>query len=155
MPQVWSASLPRLSYAQGMAEALILDCEALNVLARPTERGDSADRARAVLAAAHERRALVRVPAPVLAEVYRGGRYDAAMDHLLNGKGLIVVPLARDLARTAGGLLARAKLGSAHAVDAFVVATALSFDAALIATGDPRDLRRLAGGHSNVRIFPI
>lgn len=33
-----------------MAEALVLDCEALNVLARPTERGVNADRARAVLA---------------------------------------------------------------------------------------------------------
>lgn len=138
-----------------MAEALILDSVALNVLARPTERGVNADRARAVLAAAYERRALVRVPAPVLAEVYRGGRYDAAIDHLLNGKGLIVVPLAQDIARTAGGLLARAKLGSAHAVDAFVVATAMSFGAALIATGDPQDIRRLASGHSNVKIFPI
>ncbi len=138
-----------------MAEALVLDCEALNVLARPGDRGVNAERARAVLATAHERRALVRVPAPVLAEVYRGPRYGAAIDHLLNGKGLLVVPLTQEIARVAGHLLAKAKLGSDHAVDAFVVATALAFDTALIATGDPIDMRRLVGNQSHVKVFSV
>lgn len=138
-----------------MAEALILDCEALNVLARPRDRGVNAERARAVLATAHERRALVRVPAPVLAEVYRGSRYDAAIDRILNGKGLLVVPLTQEIARVAGQLLAKSKLRSSHAVDAFVVATALAFDAALIATGDPEDIRRLVGNQSHVKVFSI
>lgn len=138
-----------------MAEALILDCEALNVLARPKARGVNAERARAVLAVARERRALVRVPAPVLAEVYRGPRYAAAIDHLLKGKGLLVVPLTQEIARAAGKLLAKAKLGSAHAVDAFVVATALSFDAALIATGDHDDIKRLATGQRRVKVFQV
>lgn len=138
-----------------MAEALVLDCEALNVLARPTERGVNAERARAVLATAHERRALVRVPAPVLAEVYRGAKFDPAIDRLLNGRGLLVVPLTQELSRVAGHLLAKAKLGSAHAIDAFVAATAMSFDAALIATGDPKDLKRLVGNQSNVKVFSI
>lgn len=138
-----------------MAEALILDCEALNVLARPGERGANAERARAVLTIAHERRALVRVPAPVLAEVYRGPRYDAAIDHLLNGKGLLVLPLTQEISRVAGHLLANAKLGSAHAVDAFVVATAMCFDAALIATGDPKDIKRLAANQAHLKVFPI
>jgi predicted nucleic acid-binding protein len=138
-----------------MAEALILDCEALNVLARPSDRGANADRARAVLATAHERRALVRVPAPVLAEVYRGPRFNPAIDRLLNGKGLLVVPLTHEIARVAGHLLSSAKLGSAHAIDAFVVATALSFDAALIATGDPTDIKRLVGSQTQVRVFSI
>lgn len=138
-----------------MAEALVLDCEALNVLARPADRGVNAERARAVLATAHERRALVRVPAPVLAEVYRGPRFDAAIDRLLNGRGLLVVPLTQEISRTAGHLLAKANLNSAHAIDAFVVATAMSFDSALIATGDPKDLRRLAGNQSRVKVFPI
>lgn len=138
-----------------MAEALVLDCEALNVLARSGDRGVNADRARAVLATAHERRALVRVPAAVLAEVYRGPRYDAAIDRLLNGKGLLVVPLTQDIARLAGHLLAKAKLRSDHAVDAFVVATAMAFDAALIATGDPKDITRLVGNHSHVKVFSI
>jgi len=138
-----------------MAEALILDCEALNVLARPSERGVNAERARAVLATAHERRALVRVPAPVLAEVYRGPRYDSAIDHLLKGKGLLVVPLTQEISRVAGHLLAKAKLGSAHAVDAFVVTTAMCFDAALIATGDPKDIKRLVGNQAHVKLFTI
>jgi PIN domain len=138
-----------------MAEALILDCEALNVLARPSERGVNAERARAVLAIAHERRALVRVPAPVLAEVYRGLRYDAAIDHLLSGKGLLVVPLTQAISRVAGHLLVKSKLGSTHAVDAFVVATAMCFDSALIATGDPKDIKRLIGNQSHVKVFSI
>jgi hypothetical protein len=138
-----------------MAEALILDGEALNVLARPGERGVNAERARAVLAIAHERRALVRVPAPVLAEVYRGPRYDPAIDRLLNGKGLLVVPLSREISRAAGHLLASAKLGSAHAVDAFVVATAMCFDSALIATGDLNDMKRLVGNQAHVKVFAI
>jgi predicted nucleic acid-binding protein len=138
-----------------MAEALILDCAALNVLARPGDRGVNAERARAVLATAHERRALVRVPAPVLAEVYRGPRYDPAIDHLLNGKGLLVVPLTQEIARVAGHLLAKAKLRSTHAVDAFVVATAMAFDAALIATGDPKDIKRLVGNQARLKVFSI
>lgn len=98
---------------------------------------------------------MVRVPAPVLAEVYRGARFDAAIDRLLNGKGLVVVPLTQELSRVAGHLLAKAKLGSTHAVDAFVAATAMSFDAALIATGDPKDLKRLLGNQSHVKVFSI
>ncbi len=138
-----------------MAEALILDAEALNALARARERSVLAERARAILHVAHEERALVRVPAPVLAEVYRGGAIDAPLDHVLNGRGIVVFELTANVARRAGALLARAKLGSAHAVDAFVVATALEFSSAVIATGDPKDLRRLAAGFGQVRIFAV
>ncbi len=138
-----------------MAEALILDSEAVNALARPSERAALAERSRAILQVAHERRALVRVPAAVLAEVCRGARFDAAVDHLLKDRGILVCDLTRAIAQRAGGLLTKAKLSSGHAVDAFVVATALEFDAAVIATGDPSDIRRLAGAHRQVRVFPI
>src|SRR5690606_6373553 len=117
-------NLPRQT---SMAEALILDSEALNALAHPTNRGALGQRARAILTTAYERRALVRVPAPVIAEVCRGLRFDAAVNHVLNSKGIVVLDLTRDVAQRAGGLLAKAKLASAHAVDAFVVATALEF----------------------------
>lgn len=127
-----------------MAEALILDSEALNALAHPTERGALAERARAILATAYERRALIRVPAPVLAEVCRGPRFDAAVNHVLNNKGIAVFDLTRDVAQRAGRLLAKAKLASEHAVDAFV-STALEFDSAVIATGDPMGIKRLLG----------
>jgi hypothetical protein len=55
----------------------------------------------------------------------------------------------------AGHLLARLKLSSAHAVDAFVVATALQFDTAVIATGDPDDIRRLAAPFPRVGVLAL
>jgi hypothetical protein len=138
-----------------VAEALILDSEAVHALARPTERGVLAERARAILHVAHERRALVRIPAPVLAEVCRGPHFDAAVDRLLNGRGIKVTELTRATAQRAGVLLTRAKLASTHAVDAFVVATALEFESSIIATGDPKDISRLAAAHRQVRVFAI
>ncbi len=138
-----------------MAEALILDAEALNALAHPLDRKVLAARASAVLSHAFERRALVRVPALVLAEVCRGARYDSAVNHLLNNLGVGVYELNRVVAQQAGHLLARAKLSSTHAIDAFVVATALQFDVAVIATGDPTDIRRLAAPFSRIGILAL
>jgi hypothetical protein len=138
-----------------VAQALILDSEAVNALAHASERGVLAERARAILLVAYEERALVRVPAPVLAEVCRGGRLDAPVNRILNGRGIEAVDLTPDRARRAGTLLAKAKLGSTHAVDAFVVATALGFGSAVIATGDPEDISRLASGHRQIRVFAI
>jgi predicted nucleic acid-binding protein len=138
-----------------VARALILDSEALNALARASERPALAHRARAILGVAHEEGALVRVPAPVLAEVCRGRPADAAVHRVLNGRGIVVVDLVAATARRAGALLARARLGSAHALDAFVVATAIEFGSAVIATGDPDDMGRLSAGLRNVRVFAI
>jgi predicted nucleic acid-binding protein len=138
-----------------VAEALILDSEAVNALAHASERSALAERSRAILQVAHERRALVRVPAAVLAEVCRGSRFDAAIERLLDGRGILVCDLTRRIAQRAGGLLAKTKLSSEHAVDAFVVATALEFDAAVIATGDPVEMRRLAASNRQLRVFPI
>lgn len=138
-----------------MAQTLILDSEALHALARATERGVLAERTRAILRVAHQEGALVRVPAPVLAEVCRGAHFDAAIERVLNGRGIRVVPLHEATARRAGALLSKAKLGSEHAVDAFIVATAIELEPAVIATGDPNDLSRLASGRRHVRIFAI
>lgn len=138
-----------------MAEALILDSEALNALAHAKTRGALALRVRAIVTTALERRALVRVPVPVLAEVCRGRAEDAAVERILNDRGIIAVNLTESMARDAGRLLAKAKLGSAHAVDAFVVATAFAFETAVIATGDGKDLERLSSGLRSVRIFQI
>lgn len=52
-------------------------------------------------------------------------------------------------------MLARLKLSSAHAVDAFVVATALQFDAAVIATGEPKDIERAAAPFSRIGILAL
>jgi len=138
-----------------MAEALILDSEAVNALAYPSRRAVLARRASAVLRLAYEKQALVRVPAPVLAEVCRGVKHDAAVNLLLKNPGVQVLELTRSVAHQAGHLLARLKLSSAHAVDAFVVAAAAQFDAAVIATGDPRDLRRLAAPFPRVAVFAL
>lgn len=138
-----------------MVEALILDSEAVHSLARATERSVLAERARAILAVAYERRALVRVPAAVLAEVCRGPKYDAAVNHLLQGHGIVVCDMGRDIAQRAGDILYRRKLSSQHAVDAFVVATALSFESAVIATGDPKDIQNMAAPYRQIRVLPI
>jgi predicted nucleic acid-binding protein len=138
-----------------VAEALILDSEAVHSLARATERSVLAERARAILTVAHERRALVRIPSAVLAEVCRGPRFDAAVNHLLHGRGIAVYDLSRGIAQRAGELLYRSKLSSKHAVDAFVVATALEFATAVIATGDPDDIRRLAAPFRQLRTLAI
>ena len=138
-----------------MAEALILDSEAVNALAQPTARRALAERAATILRVAHQKRALIRVPAPVLAEVCRGARYDSAINHLLNNGGVRIVELDRAAAQQAGQMLARLKLSSAHAIDAFLVATALQFDTAVIATGDPVDIRRLAAPFPKVGVFAL
>lgn len=138
-----------------MAEALILDSEAVAALAYPKMRAVLARRASAILRLAHDHRALVRVPAPVLAEVCRGTKQDAAINLLLNNPGVQVFDLTRALAQQAGHLLGRLKLSSAHAVDAFVVATAAHFDAAVIATGDPRDMERLVAPFPRIGILAL
>ncbi|NUP08813.1 MAG: PIN domain-containing protein [Polyangiaceae bacterium] len=138
-----------------MAETVVLDSEALNALAHPKERGVHGLRARAVLKVAYETGALVRVPAVVLAEVCRSPRQDAAVNQLLNSGAIVVADVTREIAQAAGHLLARLKLSSAHAVDAFVVATAGRYESAVIATGDASDLRRLVGSRRNIRILEL
>jgi hypothetical protein len=138
-----------------VAEALILDSEALNALANPTQRGALALRARAIARVAHQRGALVRVPSPVLAEVCRGGPMDAAINQFLNRDFAKVVDVSRPIAQRAGSLLAVARMSSTHAIDAFVVAVALEFDVAVIATGDPKEIRRLAANHPHVSVLTL
>lgn len=95
------------------------------------------------------------MPAPVLAEVCRGQRFDAHINNILKNKGISVLDLDRKTAQLAGHLLAKAKLASAHAVDAFVVASAHHFDAAVIATGDPKDIKRLVGSSKKIKVFAL
>jgi hypothetical protein len=108
-----------------------------------------------MLQVAFERSALVRVPAAVLAEVCRGPRFDAAVNRLLTARGIAVCDVTREIAQRAGALLTKARLPSRHAVDAFVVATALEFDTALIATADPSDIGCLAAPHRQLRVYAI
>jgi predicted nucleic acid-binding protein len=133
---------------------VVLDAEAVSVLAWPRERAVAARRAQAVLAEAARRNALVRIPTAVLTETYRGTRRDAGIDRIL-GHGNRVVPLDHRTARLAGQLLGRDGLDSCHAVDATVVATAVRLGGAVVVTSDPQDLRSLARQHPNVAIQPL
>ncbi len=65
------------------------------------------------------------------------------------------MPVTRRVARVAGTLLGREGLDSCHAVDAFVVATAVRLGGGVIATHDPTDLARLAQAHPNVKVAAI
>jgi len=138
-----------------LAEALILDSEALNALASPTLRGSLGLRARAIARVAYQRGALVRVPSAVLAEVCRGGRLDVPINQFLGRDAVRVVELTRTIAQRAGSLLASARTSSAHAIDAFVVATALESEEALIASGGLKDIKRLAAGHPRVSVVAL
>lgn len=137
-----------------MARFLILDSEAVHSIAHPSERGVSAKRAQAILTSAHRLGALVRVPAAVLVEVYRGRKEDAQIDRVLR-RIARVVPTGLSIARLAGRLLTENRLDSRHAVDAIVVATTVRLGGGLIATHDPTDMRRLAQRFSNVKILSI
>lgn len=44
---------------------------------------------------------------------------------------------------------------SRHAIDAFVVSTALDFESAVIATGDVEDLKRLLGSYRQITLMGI
>lgn len=125
----------------------VLDSEALSALAHPHERGTSAQRAHVVLHAIARLGGYAIIPAPVLAEVSRGRRA-AGVARIVQRHE--VVSTDRRIAERAGQLLERCRLGSEHAVDAFVAATAIELGRAVILTGDVRDLRRLTGAAPGV-----
>lgn len=129
---------------------LTLDPEALSSLARG---GRHEATVRAALAAALAEGVDVLVPAAVLAECYRGSRYDAAIDSCLSRRGGIgVVPTDRPLARRVGHLLASADRGSEHHVDATVVATCATAGGGVILTADTSDLTALTPAGSAVTV---
>ncbi|MGH9126473.1 MAG: PIN domain-containing protein [Acidimicrobiales bacterium] len=132
---------------------LVLDAEALSLLARggPRERT-----VRSALTAALTERADVVVPAAVLAELYRGGGHDQAVDACLAREGGIeVAPTDRFLARRMGHVLAAAARGSAHRVDAAVVAVCAAAGGGVVLTGDPRNIADLASGSPAITVRSI
>jgi predicted nucleic acid-binding protein len=132
---------------------LILDSEAVSALAHgPVSRRRIVA---AALTAARREGAEVVVSAAVLAELYRGPRFDAAVDSVLARDVLVVRDVTRRVARIAGSLLARARMDSAHAIDAFVVSVAYEVGGGVILTGDADDLARLAGAHPSIEVASI
>lgn len=93
------------------------------------------------------------VPAPVLAEVGRSPARRQAVDAVL--PRLVVAATDRSVAQHAGLLLGAANLGSAHAVDAFVAATAARHQPAVLLTGDVGDLGALCATMPAVAVEPL
>lgn len=132
---------------------LLLDSEALSSLAHgPAERRD---RVRALAWEMRQRELPVGVVAAVLAEVVRGRRRDAAVFSGLRRERVEVHPVDSRVGVRAGQLLGRAGADSSLAVDAFVVAVGDLAGGAVIATGDPGDLRRLAAHADHVVIAAV
>lgn len=114
---------------------LTLDAGALTGL----ERGST--RLRGVLRAAGN--APLRVPAPVLAQVWRSGARQALLHRLLAGDMTEVVALDRVAAQAVGSLLSASS--TRDVVDASVVVCAWTHDDVVV-TSDPDDLRVLDPG---------
>lgn len=133
--------------------ALVLDSEALSTLARV---GRHERTVRAAMVAAVDEAAEVVVPAAVLAELYRGGPHDQALDGCLAREGGIDIAVTdRPLARRMGHLLAAIGLGSEHHVDASVVAVCAAAGGGVVLTDDPADLSELSSESSSITVRSI
>lgn len=132
---------------------LLLDSEALSALAHgPASRRDLV---RGFIDSARDREEEVGTVAAVLAEVIRGRPQDAALFSALSRERVDVRVIDADVAIRAGLLLEVARAGSALAVDAFLVAAGDLGRAAVIATVDTEDLRRLAAPCPTVEVVSI
>ena len=83
----------------------------------------------------------VHVPAPVVAQVWRGGPRSAPLARLLNAPDVTVVAFDDARGRAVGLLLAAS--GTSDVVDAAVVVCAHEHADDAVVTSDPQDLRRL------------
>lgn len=125
-----------------MARGLTLDTGALIAAERRSEIF------RAAWQEAVRRRAVITIPAPVLAQAWRGR--NPMIDRLL--PACIVEPMTEEDARSIGRLLANA--GTSDVIDAMVVAGASARHDAIV-TSDPDDLARLAHALHPGRSLPI
>ncbi len=123
-------------------EGLTFDTGALIALERRKQRMAK------VLHLARFRNIAITVPAPVVAEWWRGQRGDIA--HLL--RGVSVEPLSEALAKSAGEALAVTK--RRNVVDAIVMASAAT-RGDIVYTSDLTDLSRLAAVFPGVRVLQV
>jgi len=132
-----------------MAKRIALDSGALIKLS------DGDPLTRAVVRKWTEERWETIVPAPVLAETLRGGHADARVHRILSSRktSVTVVGVSEKAGRDAGERLGAAGMPPKNTVDALIVATAVAERAEHILTGDPADLRQLAG--TDVKIIAI
>ena len=135
---------------------LVLDAQALSLVARGlASSGQRVGLLPALLAALNEAEEVL-VPAAVLAELYRGRQHDQLVDSCLSRyPAILVVDTDRTLAREIGHLLAQAGRGSQDHVDASVVAVASISGDAAIATADVDDISALAAGLPGIRVGSV
>lgn len=132
---------------------LLLDSEAMSAIAfGPVARRD---RVRALITAMRGRDLPVATVSAVLAEVIRGRPADAAVFAGMRRERVDVRPVDTRTGVRAGQLLGAIRSGSDMAIDAFIVAVADLAGGAVIATTDPRDLRRLAGHAVDVVVAQV
>jgi predicted nucleic acid-binding protein len=136
--------------------ALVLDAEAVSRLAR---RPKSANQVKVVHSApetAQELGSPIYIPAAVLAELYRGGSFNQQIDSFLaRFPAVEVVVTDRILAKTIGGVLAKAGRGSADHVDASVVAVAINEGGGVILTADVSDFSALTAGMVAIKVRSV
>ena len=132
---------------------LLLDSEALSALAHGPAR--RRDRVRALVAEMRRRELPIATVAAVLCEVVRGRPADAAVFSGVRRERVEVYPVDTRVAVRAGRLLGSVGAGSELAVDAFTVAMADLAGGAVVATGDARDLSRLAQHAERVVVADI
>lgn len=113
---------------------VVFDAGALIAL----ERRDG--RVLGVLDALEQAKAVVHVPAGVVAQVWRGSPRQHAVARLLRSKLLRLEPMTEDIALRIGLLLATS--GTRDVVDAHVALLTRSLGAVVL-TSDPDDLKRL------------
>lgn len=132
---------------------LLLDSEAISSVAHgPAKRRD---RVRAVIAEMRAQNLSIATVAAVLAEVVRGRPADAGVFSGLRRERVEVQPVNTRVGVRAGQLLGAIGEGSDKAIDAFIVAVADLAGGAIVATGDPKDLKRLAGHATRVTVLDI
>jgi predicted nucleic acid-binding protein len=132
---------------------LLLDSEAISAVAHgpPVRR----DRVRALVSEMRRRELPVATVAAVLAEVVRGRAGDAAVFAGLRRERVQVRPVDTAVGVRAGQIMGAAKVGSALAVDAFIVAVGDLAGGAIVTTTDANDLERLAAHANAVAIASI
>ncbi len=102
--------------------ALVLDSEAVSLLAINKANDVTTDHVKALVDLHLAEGGSILVPANVIAETRRG-RYAARVDRVLNAA--LVVDLDRDIAAQAGSILEVNRRGSSDLADATVAATAI------------------------------
>lgn len=132
---------------------LLLDSEAISALAHGPAR--RRDRVRALVRQMRGKELPVAAVAAVLAEVVRGRPADASVFAGLRRERVEVHAVDTRVSVRAGQLLGAIRAGSEMAIDAFTVAAADLAGGAIVATADPRDITRLAGKATGVRVADI